>query len=407
VNKEKNKKCGMRKKSQNMKNGILFNDQRLYMIFSVTLMAVMGVASLTPALPGVIAHFSIAPQQVGWVIAGFTLPGIIMTPVTGILADRLGRKTVLVPSLLLFGLAGFACFFAPDFKTLVGLRLIQGIGASSLGTLNVTLIGDFFDPQSRQTAMGYNASVLSLGTAFYPLLGGALATLGWKFPFILPLVALPVAIWLLWSLPEQKSGKQQMNTYFRNVWRLISKPRVWMLFLLTFFIFMVLYGSLLTYVPILMKQRMNSTPGEIGLMMSLMSLLTAGIASQSGKISRKVKTTHQILLSVTFYFIAILLYWISESIWMLVFPSILFGLGHGMILPCIQNRLVSYAPFQERAAFMSANSLLNRTGQTLGPLFAGLFYTLAGMTGVFLSGAALIVVMAIVTVLLGRTEKTT
>jgi len=295
-----------------MKNGNLLKDQRLYMIFSVTLMAVMGVASLTPALPGVMAHFGIAPPQVGWLIAGFTLPGIIMTPVTGILADRLGRKAVLVPSLFLFGLSGFACFFAPDFKTLVFLRLFQGIGASSLGTLNVTLIGDFFEPGYRQTAMGYNASVLSLGTATYPLLGGALATIGWQFPFLLPLLALPAALWLIIKLPEQKSGKQQMNTYFRNVMKLIIQPRVWMLFLLTFFIFMVLYGSLMTYVPILMKQRMNSVPGEIGLMMSLMSLVTAGI-----------------------------------------------------------------------------------------------FYTLPGMTGVFLSGAALIVVMAVVTVLLGRTGKKT
>ncbi len=388
-----------------MTSGKLLFDQRLYMIFSITLMAVMGVASLTPALPGVITHFGIAPQQVGWLIAAFTLPGMVMTPVTGIMADRFGRKAIVAPSLLLFGLAGFACFFSPDFKTLILLRLIQGIGASSLGTLNVTLIGDFFDSGRLQTAMGYNASILSLGTAIYPVLGGALATLGWQFPFLLPLLSLPVAIWIWFGLPEHQTEKQQMHSYLKIIWKLIIQPRVWMLFLLTFFIFMVLYGSLMTYVPILMKQRMDAVPGEIGMMMSLMSLVTAIIASQTGKIGRMLKPSRQIMISLIFYGLAMVIYWKSVSLFNLIFPSVMFGIGHGMILPCIQNSLVSYAPFQERAAFMSANSLLNRTGQTLGPMFAGLFYTLSGLTGVFLSGAALIVIMVLIAISLGKTEK--
>jgi MFS transporter, ACDE family, multidrug resistance protein len=383
----------------------LLRDHRLYMIFAITLMAVMGVASLTPAFPGVITHFGIAPQQVGWLIAAFTLPGIVMALVTGILADRFGRKAVLVPSLLVFGMAGFACFFATDFSTLIFLRFIQGIGASSFGTLNVTLVGDFFETGNRQAAMGYNASVLSLGTATYPVIGGALATLGWQFPFLLPLFAIPVAFWLWFFLPHHEQKTQQMKAYFISVWGKINQPHVWLLFLLTFFIFMVLYGSLLTYLPILMKQRMNAGPGEIGIMMSLMSLMTATVASQSGRIGVRLQPARQVLISLIFYFIAILLYWKSGSPGMLIIPSLLFGIGHGMILPCIQNLLVSYAPFHERAAFMSANSVLTRSGQTLGPLFAGLFYSLAGFNGVYISGAVLILVMAGITIALGKTEK--
>jgi ACDE family multidrug resistance protein len=382
----------------------LFRDQRLYLIFSVTLMAVMGVASLTPAFPGVIAHFGIAPQQVGWLIAAFTLPGILMTPVTGILADRYGRKAVLVPSMLVFGLAGFACFFAPDYHTLIILRFIQGIGASSFGTLNVTLVGDFFESKERLTAMGYNAGVLSLGTATYPVIGGLLATLGWQFPFLLPLLAIPAALWLWISLPHHEANVQHMQIYLLNVWKRINRMDVWLLFFLTFFIFIVLYGSLLTYLPILMKQRMNAGPGEIGMMMALMSLVTATVASQSGKIATRLRSTNQLLISLGFYFIAVLLYWKSETPVFLIFPSILFGIGHGLILPCVQNKLVSHAPFQERAAFMSANSVLTRTGQTLGPLFAGIFYTLGGLTGVYISGATVIVIMAGITILLAKSE---
>ena len=63
-------------------------------------------------------------------IVAFTLPGALFTPVMGVLGDRVGRKKVLVPSLVLFGLAGAACGLARDFETLVALRFLQGAGSS-------------------------------------------------------------------------------------------------------------------------------------------------------------------------------------------------------------------------------------------------------------------------------------
>jgi hypothetical protein len=72
----------------------VFKNKNLYFIFGVTLIAMMGVASITPAFPDIIRYFNISPQQVGWLIVAFTLPGIFLTPFTGILADRYGRKVV-------------------------------------------------------------------------------------------------------------------------------------------------------------------------------------------------------------------------------------------------------------------------------------------------------------------------
>ena len=169
----------------------------LKIIFGVTLSAVMGVASITPAFPAMIDIFNLKPQDVGILITAFTLPAIFLTPLMGILADRIGRKRILVPSLLLFGIAGATITFARDFQTVVFLRVIQGIGATALSTLNMTLIGDLFEPRHRPEAMGYNASVLSLGVAVYPAIGGVLAGMAWYAPFYLPLFSIVVAFFVL------------------------------------------------------------------------------------------------------------------------------------------------------------------------------------------------------------------
>ena len=88
----------------------LLKDQNLYLIFSITLIGVMGVASITPAFPKMAEIFNISSQKVGYLISVFTLPGIFLTPFLGVLADRFGRKTVLVPALLLFVLQGLPVF---------------------------------------------------------------------------------------------------------------------------------------------------------------------------------------------------------------------------------------------------------------------------------------------------------
>ena len=93
------------------------------------------------------------------------MPGVFLTPVGDVLSYKFGRKTVLIPSLLLFVVAGGACALARDFELLLGLRVLQGVGAAALGaTTNVTLIGELFAGRERTAALGYNSSVLSTGT---------------------------------------------------------------------------------------------------------------------------------------------------------------------------------------------------------------------------------------------------
>ena len=82
------------------------------------MIAVLGVASITPAFPKIEKELNISEQEVGLLITVFTLPGVVLTPLLGVLADRYGRKQILIPSLLLFGVAGTLCFFKDFFLTL-------------------------------------------------------------------------------------------------------------------------------------------------------------------------------------------------------------------------------------------------------------------------------------------------
>lgn len=377
----------------------VFQNKNLCFIFGVTLIAMMGVASITPAFPDIIRYFNISPQQVGLLIVAFTLPGIFLTPFTGVLADRYGRKLVLVPSLFIFGLAGFACMFAPGFYWLLALRFLQGVGASSLSSMNITLIGDLFQGKNRTAAMGYNASVLSIATASYPALGGVIAIWGWQYIFALPVLAIPLGIWIIRGLnnPEPKN-KAHLRSYFSSVWKTINQRTVWGLFAVNFILFLILYGTYLTYFPLMMENRLGANSSRIGLMMSLMSITTAIISSQLARLNRLLGQKRQLIIGSAFYMLASLLMLAANSYLMLGVAVILFGFGHGITIPSIQNMMVGFAGINERAAFMSLNSMVLRGGQTFGPLVVGVFYAIGGLQASFLSGAVMALLMMIIIV---------
>ncbi len=369
-------------------------DKNRIIIFGVTLVAVMGISSITPAFPGIIKYFGISTQQVGWLIAAFTLPGIFLTPVTGILADRFGRKLVLVPSLFIFGIAGFLCSFMSDFHSLLVFLFIEGIGAAGLSSINITLIGDLYSGEKRTALMGYNASILSIGTAAYPALGGFIAAFGWQYIFYLPLLALPLAIYVIFGLnnPEPKDH-QGIGEYFRRIWKNINQRSVWGLFLVNMLVFVLLYGSYLTYFPILLSERLQASSVQIGLMMSIMSLVTATTSSQLGRINKRFQSKTILLFGVSFYFLSMLSLVISQSWTQVVVSVVVFGLGHGLLVPSIQNLLVGFASIKERAAFMSVNSMVLRIGQTIGPLLIGVFYAIGSLQASFIAGAVVAMVM--------------
>ncbi len=371
-------------------NRPLYTDTNLKIIFSITLMAVLGVSSITPAFPKISRELNITPQSVGMLIIFFTLPGIILTPIFGVVADRLGRKKVMIPSMLLFGIAGTACFFVKHFETLLVLRFLQGVGAASIGSLNITLIGDIYSGKDRPKAMGYNASLLSIATASYPILGGLLATIAWYFPFILPVFAIPIAFVILFRLdnPEPRSS-QNLKSYLRSIAENIKTRSAIIYFTTSLVTFIILYGCYLTYFPFLLNHNFHASPFIIGLTMSSMSIVTAITSSQLGKLSQKFSEIRLLQTSFILYTVSLIMVPLMQSIWLLLIPAAIFGVAQGLNIPSVQILLTRIAPLEHRGAFMSFNGMVLRLGQTLGPVLMGTVIVYFELTGVFIAGAVI------------------
>jgi ACDE family multidrug resistance protein len=381
----------------------VWKDHNLHVIWGVTLMAVLGSSSVSPAFPKVVAELGVSPGQVGLLITVFTLPGVFLTPVAGVLSDKFGRKTVLIPSLLLFGVAGGACALARDFELLLGLRVLQGVGAAALGATNVTLIGDLFAGRERTAALGYNSSVLSTGTASYPAIGGVLATFGWYYPFALPLLAIPIAFLVLFSLHNPEPHNEQgLKEYARSIWSAVKDRTVAGLFAGSLVTFILLFGPLIVYLPILMDQAFGVSPLVIGIVVASTSLTTALASTQIGNLTSRFSEKTLVRASFVLYAAALALVAFVPYWWLLFVPTVIFGVAQSLNLPNVFSLLNEAAPDENRGAFLALNSTILRLGQTLGPVLMALIAAPLGLAGAYLVAGALAAAMFVLALALIR-----
>ncbi len=384
----------------------LYFDKNLQFIFGVTLMAILGVSSIIPALPDIIEGLSISPVEIGMVISIFTLPGVLLSPLVGILADRVGRKVILVPSLFIFGIFGFACFYAQTFEQLLVLRFLQGMGAGPLGVIYGTIIGDLYEGRERGQAMGYNSSILAMGTAVFPAFGGVLAMLGWNYPFILPLLAIPLglAISMKMDTPEPKMTGS-LKKYFADAFKLMKTRQILALFATTLMTFIVLYGPIVTYMPILLNTRYDASPASIGLVFLIASGFSGLASFQLGRLVERFGQRTLLATSGCLYGLCMLLMPHAPGLWHIIPPVMCFGLAQGLNIPTVMTMLTSIAPMEQRGAFMAANGLLLRLAQTIAPILMGGIYALFGMHAVFIGGLICAIIILLTALLFIRNTR--
>ncbi len=387
----------------------LDRELNLQIVIGVTLMAVLGSSSIGPVLPSLAQELKIAPEQIGLVITAFVIPIALGTPISGVLADRFGRKQILVPALILFAIAGVVCAGATNFRTLLEWRFIQGIGAAPLESLALTLISDLYRGKKLTSAMAFNGSAIGISLAVYPLISGGLATLGWRYPFLLSLAAIPIALLVLFVLklpPLPQQSEFNFRVYLQNIYQSINHRQVIGLLFAVLALFMLLFGAYFTYIPILAGNDLAASHLTIGMLQASMALSLAFVSSQLGLFAKKLSELTLIKVSFILYALALIITPSLDRVWLLLIPSLLFGAAHGMVFPATQALLGGLAPQAYRGGFMAVNATILALGQALGPILAGLAFGVGGMTGVFYGSATFsLATLILLSQLLSRTNK--
>lgn len=144
------------------------------------------------ALPTLVRDLDTTFPVVQWVVLGYLLAVSTLTMMVGRLGDMIGKKPIYTGGFGMFTLASMLCGIAPSVGWLIGFRIFQAIGASMIVALGLAILTEAFPPTERGRALGITGTMVSIGIAIGPSLGGFLIdALSWHWIFF---VNLPVGI---------------------------------------------------------------------------------------------------------------------------------------------------------------------------------------------------------------------
>lgn len=345
------------------------NSQGLILQLASSL-TVMGAVMVAPILPKLAAEFApVSPdaaQLVPLIATGPALAIALFAPVAGLLADRFGRKSMLVLGTLLYGILGAMPAFLNDLHAILLTRLAFGCAEAIVMTCCTTLIADYWTGEQR--AKYINRQVVTIGIigSIFFVIGGIAGEASWRAPFylyLLPLGLLPFLVWLLWE-PSRRS-EVEVEGLER------TGQRLWTTVVASYgMIFAGMVGAFVVPVMapgILVSIGITST-SLIGLCTGV-GLLATLLGSLAWPMTRKL-----IGLSGTNAFmfgliaIGLLLLTMASSLQTVLVAIVLHGFGVGYLVPNLMLPLLTRLSPQARARGVGGFTASLYLGQFASPL---------------------------------------
>ena len=151
-----------------------------------TFMVVLDTSIANVALGHIAGSLSASYDEATWVVTSFLIANAIIIPISGWLADVIGRKRYYMMSVALFTFSSLMCGLAPNLTFLVLARILQGIGGGGLAPVEQSMMADTFPPEKRGAAFAAYGVVVIVGPILGPSLGGWITdNLSWHWVFLI------------------------------------------------------------------------------------------------------------------------------------------------------------------------------------------------------------------------------
>lgn len=363
----------------------------LALVFAITVTGILANTLVFPAVPDILDDLGTSDGAAGLLVAAAAVPGILMAPLIGILADRHGRRPVLVPCLVAFGVFGALAALAPSFPLLLAARFAQGVGAAGLINLANIIIGDHWQGVDRARVYGLNSAVLTVSLAVLPAVGGALTDLGgWRLafaPYPLAVITAVVVARVLRDGARPAEAPRVRDQARRAVSVVAGDRRLQASISLAFVAFVLIFGLFLTTLPLHLEDEFGLSAGARGLVLAVPALGATVSALSLGRLRRHVGPRTLLLAAFALFAAAFPVVGLVGALVVLLVAAFAYGVAEGLVLPTLVDVAAEVAPGDSRGAVLSAQVGAIRAGQTVGPLLAGVGVTAVGPEGTFVAGA--------------------
>lgn len=360
----------------------------LYLIGFSAFVASLGQNLYNPLLLQVQEELHTTSYLVSLSVSLFTLALALMQMVFGPLADKRGRKAVLIPSIIVYIVSSIGCAYSPSIGFLLFFRVLQGVGAAAVPVVAAAIIGDIFRGKALSQGMATYQLLLMLAPAIGPLIGGVIGErLGYGATFLfLAAISILLLIANLILLPETKpefSGWKHNRA--QNFSLIFKNPMSVTILIFGFFQFMV-YFIYLTFVPQILSNTYSFQPAKTGIILLAMSLSTIISIKLGGWMLNQFGARKSLIYGFSLHALSVILFAFTAQISLsfLIIDVSLFGFFMGLTGSIPTTLLTELFP-EERATAIGVYNFIRYLGMAAGPMIGTMLYTGGSIIPLFLT----------------------
>jgi ACDE family multidrug resistance protein len=349
---------------------------------TIPMVLVLGNSMLIPILPQMVTELGITKAQSSFIITLFSLTAAIVIPIAGYLSDRYTRKAVIIPSLIIYGLAGILAGFGAvwgSYTTIIIARAIQGIGAAGTGPISYALVGDMYKGATQSKALGLIEASNGAGKVISPIVGALFALIIWYAAFFaFPIFCLLSIIAVVWVIkePEKQTKPKKLKAYISDIITIMKEKGKWLIpsFFAGSLALFTLFGVLF-YLSNILEESPYNLKGVIkGLVLAIpllamvaTSYITGSKIKKDGVLMRSLMNIGLILMTVSLG----LTIFFFKNMYVFIGLLTLSSIGTGLLLPCLNTMITGTVEKSERGMITSLYSSLRFLGVALGPPLFG------------------------------------
>jgi MFS family permease len=364
----------------------------LFFVFVTVLLDMVGFGIVIPLLPFYVQSMGGSAEVVGLLLGTFAFTQTIATPILGRLSDRIGRRPIILASLLGNSVAMVIFAIAAEQAWLPLLffsRILAGTTAGNLAACQAA-VADVTSGPDRAAGMGRIGAGIGLGLVIGPVLGSTISHLHPNAPpLAAALLAFPDFLGVLFLVPETRvrlTGEQIPVAERRSLRSALVDPPI-LAVMAIYFLTFICMTNVQVSLALLADARLGWTAVEVGHLFGLYGLMALIVQGGAiGKISRRFPSVNVLVAGTTAIGLGMATIGAARSPLLLIVGVALAGLGAGLTNPTLASLASQHAGMAQQGAILGFAQSAGGAARTIGPVWSGFLFARLGAAAPFLSG---------------------
>ena len=342
----------------------------------------IGSTILHPFFALYVTHkFNVGMTEAGLILATNSVAGLVGSAIGGAMADRFGRRGIILFGLVISALSSLSLGFVTEYSLFYGASILVGLLGSAAFPAHQAMVADILPPEVRAEGFGILRVAANFAWIIGPMIGGFLAAYDYLYLFLSDAVISVLTFFIVFRLiPETKPQPKEQHDGQESFWQTLRgygvalADRPYLAFIVASILMIVVYQQMYNTLSVYLRDVHQVDPQNYGIVMSSSAVTVVLFQFWVTRITRRYPPFLMMAAATFFYMIGFTMYGFVATVPLFVLAMVIITVGEMIGMPTSNALAAAFAPEEMRARYMAVFGLTWTIPAMIGPLAGGLIF---------------------------------